>query len=184
MRIISGIHKGRRLRTVKDLSVRPATDRVKQTIFDMLSTRIEWEGARVLDLFAGSGALGIEALSRGAAHAVFVESEADVAEYIEANVQMIGCENQAEVIETDALAFIARCKETFDLIFADPPYGFAATPQIAGLIFAANILTPGGYLLIEHTTEMKFETTRLYRIAAEKRFGRTVVTFFRHQPAL
>ncbi|MEK7250587.1 MAG: RsmD family RNA methyltransferase, partial [Bacteroidota bacterium] len=82
MRVISGIYKGRILKTVNDLSVRPVTDRVKQTLFDMLINRIEMDSATVLDLFAGSGGLGIEALSRGAAHVTFVESDSEAAHYI------------------------------------------------------------------------------------------------------
>lgn len=180
MRVISGIYKGRILKTVKDLSVRPSTDRVKQTLFDMLANRIEMDGAVVLDLFAGSGSLGIEALSRGAVHATFVENDPEASNYIEKNVQMLGCEEQTEIAETDALSYIIRCKDSFDLIFADPPYKFDETRQIPEMIFKANILKKHGYLLIEHATDLKFDSSGLYHAGHEKRFGRTVVTFLRH----
>jgi len=180
MRVISGIYKGRTLKTVADLTVRPATDRVKQTLFDMLVNRLEFEGATVLDLFAGSGGLGIEALSRGAAHATFVEEDSGAANFIEKNVQMIGCEADTEIVETDALSFIGRCKDSFDLVFADPPYMFPETSELPTLIFRANLVKRHGYLLIEHTTDLKFESTDLYYVGSEKKFGRTLVTFIRH----
>lgn len=180
MRIISGTYKGRILKTVKDLSVRPATDRVKQTLFDMLATRLEMDEATVLDLFAGSGGLGIEALSRGAAHVTFVEHDEDAAQYIEKNLQMLGCEDRTSLVETDAMAFVHRCKDSFDLIFADPPYLFAETTELPRLIFGQQMLKRHGYLLIEHTTDIQFESTELYHAGPEKRFGRTIVTFFRH----
>lgn len=180
MRVISGIYRGRILKTVKDLSVRPATDRVKQTLFDMLTNRIEMDGAIVLDLFAGSGGLGIEALSRGVGHATFVENDGEAVGYIEKNLQSLGCMDQTSIIETDAISFIHRCKDSFDLIFADPPYKSVETPQIPELVFKTLLLKKNGYLLIEHTTDLKFESTDLYHAGPEKRFGRTVVTFFRH----
>ncbi len=180
MRVISGIYKGRVLETVTDLSVRPATDRVKQTVFDMLANRLEMEGAAVLDLFAGSGGLGIEALSRGASHATFVENDRDAAHFIENNIHKLGCEVQTTLVETEALSFINHSQESFDLIFADPPYKFEETAQLPHMIFTRGILKNGGYLLIEHTTDLKFETTLLYAAGPEKRFGKTLVTFFQH----
>jgi 16S rRNA (guanine966-N2)-methyltransferase len=181
MRVISGEYKGRILTTKKDLSVRPATDRVKQTLFDMLMTRMEFDGARVLDLFAGSGSLGIEALSRGAAHATFVEEDDGAADSIERNIRMLGCEQRASLMTMDAVGFIERCMEQFDLIFADPPYAYDATAQIPAMIFANNLLAASGYLLIEHSKESKFESTDAYSAGPEKQFGRTRVTFFRNK---
>lgn len=180
MRVISGAYKGRILKTVPDLSVRPATDRVKQTLFDMLANRIEMDGANVLDLFAGSGGLGIEALSRGAQHTTFVENDDDAARFIEQNIRMIGCEGQTSLVETDAVTFINRCNESFDLIFADPPYGFEETTNIPQMIFNRNMIAQHGYLLIEHMNELRFESTPLYAAGPEKRFGKTLVSFFRH----
>ncbi|MBX2991178.1 MAG: 16S rRNA (guanine(966)-N(2))-methyltransferase RsmD [Bacteroidetes bacterium] len=180
MRVISGTYKGRILKTVKNFSVRPATDRVKQTLFDMLATRLEMDDATVLDLFAGSGGLGIEALSRGAAHVTFVEHDEEAALYIEKNLYTLGCEDRTAIVETDAVSFVRRCKDSFDLIFADPPYLFPETPELPRLILGQQMLTRNGYLLIEHTTDIQFETTELFHAGPEKRFGRTVVTFFRH----
>lgn len=180
MRVISGMYRGRILTTVKNLSVRPATDRVKQTIFDVLSNRIDLEGTHVLDLFAGSGSLGIEALSRGAAHATFVESDREAVRSIEKNLKTLACEDRADVLQEDALWFVRGCRESFDVIFADPPYAFEDTLTIPDLIFRAGVLKPRGYLLIEHTRQMQFASTAEYETGPTKKFGRTVVTFFRH----
>jgi 16S rRNA (guanine(966)-N(2))-methyltransferase RsmD len=178
MRVIAGMYRGRTLRTVPDLSVRPATDRVRQTLFDMLATRLDFEGARVLDLFAGSGSLGIESLSRGAAHAVFVEQNREAARFIEENLRTLQCADRATVVRQDALSALHRTDGPFDLVFADPPYRFDGTPALPARIFGAGMVAAGGYLLIEHTTEVEFQAGDTYRTGPVKRFGRTVVTFF------
>jgi 16S rRNA (guanine966-N2)-methyltransferase len=184
MRVITGRFKGRQIQTVRDLSVRPATDRVKKTIFDMLATRLDLDGARVLDLFAGSGGLGFEALSRGASHATFVENDREAAGFIERNAATFGCLPETLILETDALGFVRSSREQYDLIFADPPYAFAQTAAIPQLLFERNALRPGGWLLIEHASDLRFDSTPVYRAGPEKKFGRTLVTFFRHPEAV
>ena len=183
MRVIAGLYKGRTLTTVNDHTVRPATDRVKQTIFDMLTTRLPFDGSTVLDLFAGSGSLGIEALSRGAAHVTFVELSATASECIERNLQMLRCEEMADVFEMDALQFVRKSRTPFDLIFADPPYVFESTTDLPLEILSRNLLTPGGYLIIEHARDVRFAPSALFRNGPQKRFGRTVVSFFQTAPA-
>jgi 16S rRNA (guanine966-N2)-methyltransferase len=178
VRVIGGLYRGRTLRTVGDLTVRPATDRVRQTVFDMLTNRMVFDGALVCDLFAGSGSLGIEALSRGAAHATFVENAREAASFIEMNLEALGCAGEGLVVESDALGFIRSGAGPFDLIFADPPYAFDATREIPGIVFGGGLLRRGGYLLIEHAAEVSFESTAAYRAGPVKRFGRTYVTFF------
>ena len=180
MRIITGMYKGRILKTVKDLSVRPATDRVKKTIFDVLENRMVLEGARVLDLFAGSGSLGIEALSRGAAHVTFVETNAEALEFIERNIESLGCDNTTEILSQDAMQFLRRSQEHYDLIFADPPYAYDETPAIPAVIFQNGLLKKHGYLLIEHAASLDFLSNPLYDVGPFKKFGRTRVTFFQH----
>ncbi|MBM2846856.1 MAG: methyltransferase [Bacteroidetes bacterium] len=180
MRVITGLYKGRTIKTVDDLSVRPATDRVKQSIFNMLMNRLDLEGAHVLDLFAGSGNLGIEALSRGAAHVTFVESNEGAAECIERNIDTLGCEEAATILEMDAIRYIGNGGGPFDLIFADPPYAFEETVEIPGLVFGKALLQKHGYLLIEHASNLHFISTAQYHVGPEKKFGQTMVTFFRH----
>jgi 16S rRNA (guanine966-N2)-methyltransferase len=179
MRVIAGQYRGRRLETVDGLAIRPATDRVRQTLFDMLATRIDLEGAAVLDLFAGIGSLGIEALSRGAGRVTFVERDEEATDCIEANLTTLGCLSSAEVIVMDAMAYLGATKGRFDLVFADPPYAFKGTEGIPAAAFAGGLVKPGGYLLIEHSTDIAFTTTSIYSAGPAKKFGRTVVTFFR-----
>jgi 16S rRNA (guanine966-N2)-methyltransferase len=125
MRIVAGEFKGRRLRVPRGAPTRPTADRVREALFSMLGGVT---GARVLDLYAGSGALGIEALSRGAASAVFVERDPRAAAAIQANLDAVGAEG--EVGRVDALAFLKRRSGPFDLVFCDPPYDCG--PRIAG----------------------------------------------------
>jgi 16S rRNA (guanine966-N2)-methyltransferase len=121
MRVIAGAHKGRRLQAPRGSDTRPTSDRVREALFSILG---DITGARVLDLYAGSGALGIEALSRGAAEAVFVESSRRAAEVIRANLHAVG-DPPAKVHTADALAWLRRADGPFDLVFADPPYSSA-----------------------------------------------------------
>ncbi len=120
MRVIAGEAKGRRLIAPRGLTTRPATDRLRESVFGMLGARCE--GARVLDLFAGSGALGIEALSRGAASATFVERDAAAADAMRRNLEATGFAHRATVVRGDVEAFLRGTVGAFDLVFVDPPY--------------------------------------------------------------
>jgi 16S rRNA (guanine966-N2)-methyltransferase len=127
VRVVAGEFKGRRLRMPRGAPTRPTADRVREALFSMLA---DVARARVLDLYAGSGALGIEALSRGAASAVFVERDARAAATIRANLEAVGAE--AEISREDALAFVRRDRRSYDLVFCDPPYD--SGPRIAGTL--------------------------------------------------
>ena len=125
MRIVAGAYKGRRIEAPRGRSTRPTSDRVREALFSILGTAVD--GARVLDLFAGSGALGIEALSRGAAQAVFVDSDESAIAAIEANLEALGIDARAH--RRDAFSWLegaARREEAFDLVFCDPPYSSAS----------------------------------------------------------
>lgn len=178
MRIIAGLYRGRVIRTVKDLSVRPATDRVRQAIFDMLAARMQLTGIDVLDLYAGSGSLGLEALSRGARRATFVEQSREAVRILEANIAALGCGKYAEVVRRDVADYVDHARESFDLVFADPPYAFDGTALLPERIFSQATVRPGGFLLIEHARDLSFGRTGLYTAGPARRFGRTVVTFF------
>ena len=122
MRVVAGEFKGRRLAAPRGMRTRPTADRVREALFSMLG---DVSGARVLDLYAGSGALGIEALSRGAESAVFVERNPRAAEVIERNLASLGLEQQ--VVRQDAVRFLTRSEGMFDLVFCDPPYDSASS---------------------------------------------------------
>ncbi|MBI3195458.1 MAG: 16S rRNA (guanine(966)-N(2))-methyltransferase RsmD [Ignavibacteriae bacterium] len=178
MRIVSGEFKGRTLVSVPDNSVRPATDRVKTTIFNMLQNRLRIYGANVLDLFAGSGNLGFEALSRGAANTVFVESSNNVVRTIQKNIELLKCDERADIVQLDAMYYLNSCRERFDLIFADPPYVYEQTIELPALIFQKNLLNNNGLLIIEHSKHTVFETSKIFQLSVQKEFGQTRVSFF------
>jgi len=179
MRITTGRFKGRTVQTVGDLSVRPATDRARQTIFNILSARKEIEGTSILDLFAGSGSLGLEAISRGAEKAVFVEQSRDASRLLEATIERFGCGGQSDVLTMDARQFLAGNRERFDLVFSDPPYSYPHTAGMPDDIIGGKHLAPGGILLIEHATGLEFPPSDRWELFTGRRFGRTTISFFR-----
>lgn len=145
MRVITGFAKGRKLRTLSGEDVRPTTDRVKEALFSII--QFEIEGRRVLDLFAGSGQLGIEALSRGAASAVFVDSSRDSIEVVRENLNTTQLAQSAQVIQMDSLAFLAGQCGPFDIALLDPPYGAGLVQRVPPM--AARRMAPGGVMICE-----------------------------------
>ncbi|MBI5476656.1 MAG: 16S rRNA (guanine(966)-N(2))-methyltransferase RsmD [Ignavibacteriales bacterium] len=178
MRIITGKFKGRNLTTVQDKSVRPATDRVKTTIFNMFLNRLSLKDIQVLDLFAGSGSLGFETISRGASSVTFVDDNEGVLDIIEENADMLGCISQTQIFQGDALTYIEKSKNKYDLIFADPPYSYTRIPDIPEIIFRNNLLNKNGYLIIEHSKHTSFPNSLMYSMEVQKEFGNTRVSFF------
>ncbi|NUN68908.1 MAG: 16S rRNA (guanine(966)-N(2))-methyltransferase RsmD [Bacteroidetes bacterium] len=181
MRVIAGIYKGRKLVTVPDNSVRPATDRVKGAIFNVLQSRINWTQARVLDLYAGSGSVGIEALSRGARNCIFVEKSRTALTFLKKNIETIGAGSDANVVYGDVDAFIASTRTQYTVVFADPPYALEALKDIPDTIFAKGIVADDGYLVIEHPARYEFAKNGLWEVVVEKTYGNTAVSFFQHR---
>jgi len=140
MRIIAGSARGRRLAVPEGLEIRPTSDRVREATFNALHSRGAVEGASVLDLFAGSGALGLEALSRGAARAVFVDRSAPAVAAIRANVEMLGFEARATVVHGEAMDHLARSPGPVDVALLDPPYGFDTWPDLLERVDAAVVM--------------------------------------------
>lgn len=151
MRIIAGKSKGIRLRSVSGLSVRPTTDRVKESLFQIIGPY--FDGGKVLDLFAGTGSLGLEALSRGADQAIFVDRSQASVKTIKQNIKMAGMEEQSEVYRRDArsvLRSLKRRTELFRLIFLDPPYQEKLLPDVLTFISENGLLEPRGMVVAEH----------------------------------
>lgn len=175
MRIIAGKYRGRLLTTGNDLSVRPTTDRVKQTIFDILSARIQFEDIVVLDLFAGSGSLGLEALSRGASHVTFVEKAKRSLVLSERNIRNLDCGPQSTLHQADVFWYLKNTRQSFDLVFADPPYNLEFIGTIPERVFESSVLKENCYLVMEHSKGTAVEVEASHYEMIRKQFGQTVV---------
>jgi 16S rRNA (guanine(966)-N(2))-methyltransferase RsmD len=178
LHVLTGKAKGRRLKVPKGKSVRPTTGRVKKTIFDMLG---DIKGLKVLDLFAGSGSLGIEALSRDVAHVTFVEKDPSVCRVLKENITLCGFIDRADLICSyyeGALKRLKKGGQKFDLVFIDPPYISYGTKEVSDFIDdVAELLEENGVIVIEHNYKLEGSPDRFERIT--KPFGGTQLSFFR-----
>ena len=176
MQILAGIYRGRKIRSLSSHAIRPCSSRVKKSIFDTLTSRIDFEGASVLDLFAGFGSLGFEALSRGAARVSFVDQHIDSLKALKATATQLGVQECVKIVNADVSAFLGRAKGPFDLLFCDPPYSWPDYNPLLEQIFGGTLLAEEGLLLIEHTTQVDFTSSPYYSF--HKDYGMTRVTFF------
>ena len=172
MRVISGKSKGRKLKEPSDYAIRPTTDMVKESVFNIIQFDIE--GRRVLDLFAGTGQLGIECLSRGASECTFVDMSAAAIALVKSNLNTCGL--TARVVRDDSLSFLKR-GERFDLIFLDPPYAEELLSQALRIIYSVDILNEGGIIVCESPREKLLpEPEAPYYKIKEYRYGRVKLT--------
>ncbi|MCA1653933.1 MAG: 16S rRNA (guanine(966)-N(2))-methyltransferase RsmD [Sphingomicrobium sp.] len=177
MRIIAGAWRGRPIAAPPGDITRPTADRTRETLFSMLVSRLGgFEGLRVADLFAGSGALGLEALSRGAAHVTFVERDAAAVRALRANLDRLGAADKSDVRATSALTLAPAAP--FDLIFADPPYAQDPAEVIAA-VAEAGWLAPGGWLSIETARKQAIGAPVGFTIDAERDTGPARLTLLR-----
>lgn len=175
MRVVAGELRSRRLHTVPGRETRPTSDRARAGVFDWLGPNVD--GARVLDLFAGTGALGIEALSRGASEAVFVERARGAVRVLRRNLEELGLEARARVVEADlarGLRPLAAKLGAFGLVLADPPYGGGALARLLGDDALASLLEPDGSVVIERSVrEEPSAASPELRLRGTKRYGET-----------
>lgn len=176
MRIITGTHRGKKLITLEGEQVRPTTDRVKESLFNILQFQLE--GRRFLDLFAGSGQIGLEALSRGAALAVFVDASKDSIRVVEKNIQSTGLGDRAKVVTADFAAYLRGCRERFDVAFLDPPYRTGLLER--ALPMTAERMNPGGVILCEHPKEEALpEKVGHFVLHKSYRYGKILLSAYR-----
>ena len=174
MRVITGTARGRRLRTPENYDIRPTTDNVKESVFNIIQFDIE--GRRVLDLFAGTGQLGIECLSRGAAEAVFIDENTAAVKIVKENLRTCGF--TAAVLQQDALSYLRHCGK-FDLVFVDPPYDSGLYESVLETINSVDILSDGGIILCESRREKTLPDMRApYRKKKEYNYGRVKLTVY------
>ena len=181
MRVIAGQYKGRRLKALDGIAVRPTSDRMRETLFNILAPRIE--DARFVDVCAGSGAVGIEALSRGAGQVTFIESARKATSVISENLRHCGITNDFKFISRDAIAamkYLAYEKQQFDIIYFDPPYDSDIYSPVMWQIAQNNLLAEDGVLIVEHRRQLplapNYDDLRPYRELVQ---GESVLTFFR-----
>ncbi len=174
MRVVAGSARGRRLQAPSGRSTRPTSDRVREAVFNMLTSRDAVAGATVLDLFAGTGAMGIEALSRGASAATFVESDGGAVRAIEANLALTGLADGARVVRADALRWLEGAG-AFDLAFVDPPYDFEGWDRLLRRLEADVAVLESGRPL--HLGEP-------WEAVQERRYGGTLVTLVHRKKGL
>lgn len=178
MRVITGIARGKKLITLEGNDVRPTTDMVKEAIFSIV--QFEVAGAKVLDLFAGSGQLGIEALSRGASLAVFVDSSTDSVKVVRENLKNTGLAQNSRVVAMDSFAYLGGCKDKFDIVFVDPPYSKDIITQILPKV--VEKVNGNGIIVCEHDKkdELLEEVGDFCRFRTYN-YGRIALTTYRRR---
>ena len=178
MRVISGSARGRRLKELQGMDTRPTTDKVKESLFNII--QFEIEGRRVLDLFGGTGQLGIEALSRGADHCTFVDMRKEAAALIRENLKLTGLSERSRVVQGDALSFLSSCGEKFDVILLDPPYHTELLEKSVKRITEFDILREHGIMICESAAERELPALPPpYERGREYRYGKIRLTVCR-----
>lgn len=157
MRIITGLYKGRHFDIPRSFKARPTTDFAKENIFNVLNAYIDFEESTALDLFAGTGSISLEMLSRGCRSVISVEKDRDHAKFIAQCINKIGAKNHV-LVRGDVFRFIKSCKQQFDFIFADPPYALPDLAKIPALVRKADMLKPGGVFVFEHGKQNDFSS--------------------------
>lgn len=178
MRIVGGEFRGRPLATPRSIDIRPTTDRTREAVFNVLAHRFpdRLEGARVLDLFAGTGALGLEALSRGASYCVFIEESAEGRGLIRTNVENFGLTGRCKIFRRDATKLgEAGTMQAFDLLFADPPYGKGLGERALQSAAEGGWLTKGALCVVEESAAAPFAPGSRFTQLDERGYGDTVI---------
>ena len=182
MRIISGDMKGRKLYPIAGRSIRPTADRLRESLFNILADRVR--GATVLDLFAGTGALGIEAISRGAEFALFLDKHKQAVSLIERNIHMCAIEGKAQVIQWDVirnLNCVRSSQHSFDIVFMDPPYNINAIKAVLYNLHHSQCLETGATIVAEHSTlEPIPDKHPAFSIQHQRTYGKTLVSFLQY----
>ena len=176
MRIISGTAKGRKLKTLAGDDVRPTSDTVKEGIFSAIQFDIE--GRRFLDLFAGSGQMGLEALSRGAESATFIDSSAESVKILKDNISTLGFDSASKVLRTDAISYLSLCSDKFDIAFLDPPYAAGILEKALSLV--CDKMSDYGTVICEHPPEVTLpEDIKGFSVYKKYRYGKINVTTYK-----
>ena len=176
MRIISGIHGGRKISPPAKMPyTRPTTDIAKEGLFNILQNNIEIENLKTLDLFGGTGCISYELASRGASDLTIIEKDNSMLDFIKKTAALLNFEN-FKVLRSDVFKYMKTCNDTFDFIFAGPPYALTSIDDLPRLVFEKNLLKPGGWFVLEHTPRNDYKKTAHYK--TERNYGTTIFSIF------
>lgn len=176
MRIISGLHGGRKISPPAKMPfTRPTTDIAKEGLFNILQNNFEIETLKTLDLFGGTGCISYELASRGVTDLTIIEKDSSMVEFIKKTVAILNFEN-VKILRSDVFKYIDNCIESFDFIFAGPPYALTSIDELPRLVFEKNLLKPGGWFILEHTPRNDYKKMAHYR--TERNYGTTIFSIF------
>lgn len=175
MRIISGLNKGRKILAPKNLPVRPTTDIGKESLFNILNNYFYFDSVTVLDLFAGTGNISYEFASREATSVLAVDNFQACVDFIKKTAQQLDYQ-QLTAIKADVFQFLSRCKQQFDIIFADPPYDLEGIEKLVELVDKNQLLKPDGWFILEHSNKYDFSDAPLF--FQNRKYGKLNFTFF------
>ncbi len=176
MRIISGKWGGRRIHPPANMPhTRPTTDIAKEGLFNILQNRISFEGIQTLDLFGGTGCISYELASRGASSLTIVEKDPVMHAFIGKNAALLGME-QVQLLKMDVFAFLQNCTQSYDFIFAGPPYALGTIDELPKIIVAKQLIKPGGFFVLEHTPRNAYE--KFAGFSFVRHYGTTLFSFF------
>ncbi|MEX1001667.1 MAG: 16S rRNA (guanine(966)-N(2))-methyltransferase RsmD [Crocinitomicaceae bacterium] len=178
MRVVSGKYRGKRFYPPKKFPSRPTTDFAKEGLFNILNNQLNWEEVVVLDLFAGTGAIGLECLSRGAKSVLSIEKHPVAIRHLN-KIRENFPDEDWRILKKDVFAFIAENSGPYDLILADPPFDMEGVEKLPDLIFQSSLLSKNGVLVLEHSKKESFKTNE--RWIDERNYGGVSFSFFRHE---
>ncbi len=176
MRIISGLHGGRKFNPPTRMPfTRPTTDIAKEGLFNILQNNLDFEELSTLDLFGGTGSISYELASRGCKDLTIVEQDTNMVQFIRKTAAMLGFDF-IRIIQSEVFRYMMRCEQSYDFIFAGPPYALQTIDDIPDLVFTKKLLKPGGWFVLEHTPRNDYQQHPYFRRA--KNYGTTVFSFF------
>lgn len=178
MRIIAGTLRGRRLNPPQNLPVRPTTDMARESLFNILNNYVDYEDCSVMDLFAGTGAVSLEFISRGVREVTSIDINAQCTDFIKQTSAQLGIKN-IHVVRADVFDLLKRANRKFDIVFADPPYALESLSSLPDLIFEHEILNEDGIFILEHPREFSFESHPHFW--QHRAYGKVNFTFFANQ---
>lgn len=180
IRIIQGTHKGRRIKAPGNLPVRPTTDFAKQGLFNLLEHRLDWEDIKALDLFSGTGNISYEMASRGCPSIISVDQNFHCWQFIRDTALSLDL-RQIRAVKSDVFDYLKRCTETFDFIFADPPFDMKESGTVPEVVFERKLLKPGGILVVEHSERTTLGGSA--HLLERRHYGKVNFSIFGETPA-